>query len=123
MEEGGVYVDFFKVPVPISRAAANLALHLRLPVRLIFCRWEPARGKYYAYCLPEMLPVSGVSAEDFTRQIVAGMQQFYKPEELVGKDVVVVVNLAWGQFAAVCTHVHVQGKPELAQVARARGAP
>jgi len=29
-----------------------------------------------------------------TRQIVAGMQQFYKPEELVGKDVVVVVNLA-----------------------------
>jgi methionyl-tRNA synthetase len=29
-----------------------------------------------------------------TRQIVAGMQQFYKPDELVGKDVVVVVNLA-----------------------------
>jgi methionyl-tRNA synthetase len=29
-----------------------------------------------------------------TRQIVAGMQQFYTPEELVGRDVVVVVNLA-----------------------------
>jgi methionyl-tRNA synthetase len=29
-----------------------------------------------------------------TRQIVAGMQQIYKPEELVGKDVVVVTNLA-----------------------------
>jgi methionyl-tRNA synthetase len=28
------------------------------------------------------------------RQIVAGMQQFYKPDELVGKDVVVVTNLA-----------------------------
>jgi len=28
------------------------------------------------------------------RQIVAGMQQFYTPGELVGKDVVVVVNLA-----------------------------
>jgi methionyl-tRNA synthetase len=28
------------------------------------------------------------------RQIVAGMQQFYTPEELVGKDVVVVTNLA-----------------------------
>jgi methionyl-tRNA synthetase len=28
------------------------------------------------------------------RQIVAGMQQFYKPGELVGKDVVVVTNLA-----------------------------
>ncbi len=29
-----------------------------------------------------------------TRQIVAGMQQFYRPEELVGMDVVVVTNLA-----------------------------
>lgn len=28
------------------------------------------------------------------RQIVAGMQQFYKPEEMAGKDVVVVTNLA-----------------------------
>ena len=28
------------------------------------------------------------------RQIVAGMQQFYKPEEMIGKDVVVVTNLA-----------------------------
>jgi methionyl-tRNA synthetase len=28
------------------------------------------------------------------RQIVAGMQLFYKPDELVGKDVVVVTNLA-----------------------------
>jgi methionyl-tRNA synthetase len=28
------------------------------------------------------------------RQIVAGMQQFYKPEEMVGKDVVIVTNLA-----------------------------
>jgi methionyl-tRNA synthetase len=29
-----------------------------------------------------------------TRQIVAGMQQFYTPDELVGRDVVVVTNLA-----------------------------
>ena len=29
-----------------------------------------------------------------TRQIVAGMQQFYKPDELIGRDVVVVTNLA-----------------------------
>jgi len=28
------------------------------------------------------------------RQIVAGMQQFYTPDEMVGKDVVVVINLA-----------------------------
>jgi methionyl-tRNA synthetase len=28
------------------------------------------------------------------RQIVVGMQQFYKPEEMVGKDVVIVTNLA-----------------------------
>jgi methionyl-tRNA synthetase len=35
-----------------------------------------------------------VNVGDETRQIVAGMQQFYKPEELVGRDVVVVTNLA-----------------------------
>ena len=29
-----------------------------------------------------------------TRQIVAGMQQFYSPEELTGREVVVVTNLA-----------------------------
>ena len=29
-----------------------------------------------------------------TRQIVSGIAQFYKPEELVGKDVVVLTNLA-----------------------------
>ncbi|MDD5186670.1 MAG: methionine--tRNA ligase [Methanoregula sp.] len=29
-----------------------------------------------------------------TRQIVAGIQQFYTPDELIGRDVVVVVNLA-----------------------------
>jgi methionyl-tRNA synthetase len=28
------------------------------------------------------------------RQIVAGMQQFYTPDEMVGKNVVVVTNLA-----------------------------
>jgi methionyl-tRNA synthetase len=28
------------------------------------------------------------------RQIVAGMQQFYQPDDLVGRDVVVVTNLA-----------------------------
>ena len=28
-----------------------------------------------------------------TRQIVAGIQQFYKPDELVGREVVVVTNL------------------------------
>jgi methionyl-tRNA synthetase len=35
-----------------------------------------------------------VNTGDETRQIVAGIQQFYKPEELVGRDVVVVTNLA-----------------------------
>jgi methionyl-tRNA synthetase len=35
-----------------------------------------------------------VDIGDETRQIVAGMQQFYKPEELVGRDVIVVTNLA-----------------------------
>ena len=34
-----------------------------------------------------------VSLGDETRQIVAGLQKYYKPEELIGKNVVIVANL------------------------------
>lgn len=30
---------------------------------------------------------------DEKRQIIAGIQQFYKPEELVGREIVIVANL------------------------------
>ena len=33
-----------------------------------------------------------------TRQIIAGIQQFYQPEGLIGKEVIVVVNLESKSF-------------------------
>ena len=33
------------------------------------------------------------------RQILAGVQQFYSPEELVGKNIIVVANLEYRQMA------------------------
>jgi methionine--tRNA ligase beta chain len=33
------------------------------------------------------------------RQILAGVQQFYSPEELVGKTIIVVANLAYRKMA------------------------
>ena len=33
------------------------------------------------------------------RQILAGIQQFYNPEELVGKTIIVVANLEYKQMA------------------------
>ncbi len=32
------------------------------------------------------------------RQILAGVQQFYKPEELIGKNIIVVANLEYRQM-------------------------
>lgn len=36
---------------------------------------------------------SSTSAEGGERQIIAGIAKFYKPEDLVGKEIVVIVNL------------------------------
>jgi KDO2-lipid IV(A) lauroyltransferase len=47
-EEGGVFVEFFGVPAPMSSAAAHLALRVRAPIVPIFCRMRPD-GTYVCY--------------------------------------------------------------------------
>ena len=62
-----------------------------------FAKVEMKTGKVLA---AEAIPKSGkllklqVDIGGETRQIVSGIAQFYKPEELVGKDVIVLTNLA-----------------------------
>ena len=62
-----------------------------------FSKVEMKTGKVLA---AEAIPKSSkllklqVDVGGETRQIVSGIAQFYKPEELVGKDVVVLTNLA-----------------------------
>ncbi|MEI6515525.1 MAG: lysophospholipid acyltransferase family protein, partial [bacterium] len=68
--EGGVFVPFFGVPVPISTAAAGLALKLKVPIFMAFCVSDP-NGVYHGYSREWMMPedLQGVSAEEVTARI------------------------------------------------------
>lgn len=70
VSDGGVFVDFFGVPVPISNAAAGLALRLRVPMMMAFSRHE-AGGRYRCYLREWLSPeaVEGTSIEDLTARI------------------------------------------------------
>ena len=52
-EEGGVFVDFFGSPVPVSAAGAALAAKTGAGIVLVFCVPE-ARGRYRVSALPRM---------------------------------------------------------------------
>ncbi len=52
-EDGGVFVDFFGLPVPMSGAAAMFAERTGVPVVLFFCLARPDGG-YYVYALPPL---------------------------------------------------------------------
>ena len=71
-EDGGVFIDFFGVPTAISRAAAELALRLELPLMVLFCHWDAGRGKYRIYGSPVFRGAPGESSVALTQKI-AGM--------------------------------------------------
>jgi len=52
--EGGVFVDFFGVPAPVSGAAAGLAVRMGVPLVLGYCRHEGG-GRYRCY-VRDVLP-------------------------------------------------------------------
>jgi len=54
-DEGGVYVDFFGRPVPVSQAAAMLALQTGAPILVGFCRMDET-GRYRPWVAGELRP-------------------------------------------------------------------
>ena len=57
----------------------------------------------YISVIPSLIPVSYTHLDVYKRQlenrtIVSGIAQHYKPEELVGKQVLFIANLAPRQF-------------------------
>ena len=74
VQEGGVFVDFFGLPVPISQAAASLSARLNIPVVLAFCRCD-ARGHYRAYSRAPLQPGPGESAVAFTQRVAASVEE------------------------------------------------
>jgi Kdo2-lipid IVA lauroyltransferase/acyltransferase len=53
-QEGGVFVDFFGLPAPISDAGASLALKTQTDILFGFCipEWD---GSYYVYTAPKIV--------------------------------------------------------------------
>jgi KDO2-lipid IV(A) lauroyltransferase len=78
-KDGGIFVDFFGLPVPMSTSAAILAERVNVPVVPLFCVAQP-KGDYRIYALPPIrtakTPVEGVdSIRDLTQKIALMFQQ------------------------------------------------
>jgi len=65
-EDGGIFVDFFGLPVPMSGAAAIFAVRTGTPIVLLFCLAQP-NGTYQVYALPPLKPAS-FTGSDSSRQ-------------------------------------------------------
>jgi len=74
-KEGGVFVEFFGVPTPISGAPAELALRLNLPMAMIFCRWDQDRAKYLVYGSPVFRGEPGMTGESLTSDIAQRVEE------------------------------------------------
>lgn len=74
--EGGVFVPFFGLPVPISTAGASLAIKLKAPVLMAYCTCQ-ADGRYFCYGRDVFLPerVAGLSADELTAKITLALEQ------------------------------------------------
>lgn len=78
-KDGGIFVDFFGRPVPMSKSAALLALRVNAPITPLFCRTQPD-GYYVIYARPPIRrlndPIEGQdSVQDLTRKIASVYQQ------------------------------------------------
>lgn len=74
--EGGTFVPFFGVPVPVSNAVAMLAQRFSVPIVPIFCRAE-AGGRYRCYAREALNPadVEGLSTEALTALITSAIER------------------------------------------------
>jgi len=76
--DGGIFVEFFGRPVPMSTSAAILAERVNVPVAPLFCLAR-LDGTYLIYALPPIraidAPVGPDSVRDLTRKIASIYQQ------------------------------------------------
>lgn len=62
-EEGGVFVPFFGLPVPVSKAVHALSAHTGAAIVLTFCRANPD-GSYTAFARPPLPPARADDPEE-----------------------------------------------------------
>jgi len=75
-EEGGVFVPFFGVPVPISSAGSGLALKIKAPILLAFCVCK-SDGHYHCYASNVFRPeeVEGMSSAELTAKVNTALEE------------------------------------------------
>jgi len=77
-EDGGIFVDFFGLPCPMSTIAAVLAERKSVPIIPVFCRAQ-GDGYYMFYALEQFKNLPAAGSADFvnqaTRQIAATFQR------------------------------------------------
>ncbi|MDO9543381.1 MAG: hypothetical protein Q7J98_13825 [Kiritimatiellia bacterium] len=59
-KDGGIFVDFFGLPIPMSSSVAILAERFNVPITPTFCRAQPD-GHYVVYSRPLIRTVSSTS--------------------------------------------------------------
>jgi len=74
--EGGVFVPFFGVPVPISTAGAGLAIKLGAPIVMVYCVCRPD-GRYHGYAGRVFLPeeTESMSIDELTAKITMDLEE------------------------------------------------
>ncbi len=81
-EAGGVFVNFFGLPIPMSGMPARLALRTGTPLVVLFCGAAPG-GTYHVYGLPPLQPTGALDAANIqclTQQIADLFQQEIKKQ-------------------------------------------
>lgn len=77
-EQGGVFVDFFGLPVPISDAGAALAIKTGADILFGFCIPD-ADGNYYVHSCPKLCPAADQAGRDdilkYTQAIAKAIEQ------------------------------------------------
>lgn len=78
--EGGIFVDFFGLPIPMSTSAAILSLRTGVPIVPLFCMARPD-GTYLVYALPTIKNESeGKDRDETLRFLTARIAAIFQQE-------------------------------------------
>jgi len=79
-KEGGIFIDFFGLPCPMSTIAAILVERKKVPILAVFCRAQ-RNGYYTFYALPQFkINFLAGDAPDFTGQLTQQIASTFQQE-------------------------------------------
>jgi len=76
--EGGIFVDFFGLPVPVSKAAAALSIRAGAPIVAVYALGDGSGG-YRAYARPIGEPADGSDGDvGLTRRVASALEMIVR---------------------------------------------